>query len=176
MGLLIAGASLAQDAGNAGHPINFNIPEVFAVDIEGEYGTSIVLTPSFSGEAGEGLDFSDASDNTLWLNYISIIPQANRTRNISVEVDNVSLPRGLRLFLRVSEPTGFGNLGDARNSRYRLRTNRSTNIISGIGTCYTGDGFGKGSQLEYFLLFNNNRFDELTELNTTITVTYTISD
>ena len=65
----------AQDDSDAAHSISINIPEVALLDLEG--GSSITLTPDVPTEAGEAFDFSAATDNSIWVNYSSIVASGN---------------------------------------------------------------------------------------------------
>lgn len=163
----------AQEELGASHAVSIEIPSVAIIDVEGAAGNSITLTPSFSGEAGEGLDFSSARDNSLWLNYTSLLSGSSNRRKITVKKEG-ALPRGMSLRVNPANPTGVGDLGNARGA-FNI-TNNEKNLITVIRNCYTKDGVGNGSQLTYFLKFNNRRYSDLKELNSSITVTYTIVD
>ncbi|MBN1822326.1 MAG: hypothetical protein JW833_16515, partial [Prolixibacteraceae bacterium] len=53
----------------------------------------------------------------------------------------------------------------------------SQEVITGIGSSYTGNGSGNGHNLTYALeLTSNDDYDELVQGNTSITVTYTLTD
>lgn len=164
-------------AQSVAHSVSLHVPSVAVVDVEGPGGTnSVTLSPSFSGEAGEALDFSSARDNRLWLNYTSVLGTGVNRRDITASMSSSNaLPRGMSLRLRVTDPTGTGDVGDAINRTIRLQTSER-NVVRQIRNGYTGNGVGNGCQLTYFVRFNNRQFRRLTEMNTAITVTYTMVD
>jgi len=113
--LFISGLTMAvvpsgsnDDNKSASHNVNITIPTVALVDVEGTNGeaSSINLSPSVSSlEAGSAVDFGSATDNSLWLNYTSIVQgegHNNTTeRKITVELDNENkLPKGRHIHAR----------------------------------------------------------------------------
>jgi hypothetical protein len=165
-----------DDTKEASHGVEISIPTVALVDVEGvdgEAGT-INLTPDVTSlEAGNAVDFSDAKDNSLWLNYTSIIASDQDERNITAEIDG-TLPAGVSLnLLAGGVSTGNGNLGASAGS-VTLTTN-GQNLVTGIGSGYTESGYEKGHQLTYSLEMANESYAELTSGTYNLTVTYTIT-
>jgi hypothetical protein len=156
------GATNGNDNIEAAHGVEISIPTVALVDVEGvdgEAGT-INLTPDVTSlEAGNAVDFSDAKDNSLWLNYTSIIASDQDERNITTEIDG-TLPAGVSLNLLAGGVS--------------LTTN-GQNLVTGIGSGYTESGYEKGHQLTYSLEMANESYAELTSGTYNLTVTYTIT-
>lgn len=178
--LLVFGVSKAQDNNDqntASHQVEITIPLVALVDVEGPAGEAVKidLDATFTGEAGEGLDFSAATNNELWLNYTSIVASSGATRKISVAIDANALPTGVSLNLSAAtSTTGRGTLGAGQT--VALSTT-SEDLVTGIESGYTGDGSGKGCNLTYSLdMADLDDYATLTESNSTVTVTYTIAD
>jgi len=185
--IFTTGLTMAQnDTNEASHRVGITIPTVALVDVEGANGeaSSITLSPSVSGlEAGEAVNFSSATDNSLWLNYTSIVnsgsgnghnPNTN-TRSISAKISNGSLPGGVNLLLTVgSISTGNGTKGHSSASNKALTTS-AQDVVTGIGTCYTESGENKGHQLTYSLDMDNGNYQALTAGSYEVTVQYTIS-
>ena len=132
------------------HGVAINIPEVALVDVEGSNRT-ITLAPETPTEAGEFLDFSNATDNSLWLNYSSVVgAKTEASRKVSVAITNGSVPGGMELYVAAgSISSGKGQTGTA-TGRVKLSSTPSE-LVSGIGTCYTENGTEKGHQLTYSL-------------------------
>ena len=168
----------AQDDNNsAEHTITIDIDEVALVDIEGEDGTSINLSPEAPSEAGLGVVFTNAANNDLWLNYSSIVAEG-KTRSISAAISG-DLPGGTTISVAAADPTsdGKGNKGSA-NSTPQTLTSGGVTVISEIGSCYTGDLYAKGSNISYKLNMDENSYGSLYEREDgyEVTITYTISD
>lgn len=172
--LFAFGIAAAQDTQSASHNVTINIPNVAVVDIEGA-STDITLGATFSGEAGDALGFAD-TDNSLWLNYTSVVPSSSTTRTISAKIESGSLPAGVKLKVAAGAPTGgAGTKGSSVGSAIELSTTDQP-LITGIGSCYTGNGANNGSNLTYSLELQANGFANLISTSTTVQVTYTIAD
>jgi hypothetical protein len=169
-GILFAAGDNTQGA----HSLTISIPEVVLLDIEG--GSSISLTPSVPTEAGNPLNFATATNSTLWINYSSIVA-ATKSRTISAAITSGTVPTGLvlKVVAGTFSGSGKGNFGTP-TTQITLGAN-STPIITGVRSCYTGDGASNGHNLTYSLdLVDANSYSNLLQANTTITVTYTIGD
>ncbi len=186
--LFVTGVTMAQDnndTNEASHQVKITVPTVALVDVEGADGEAsiITLSPSVDNlEAGEAVNFGSATDNSLWLNYTSIVgangPNQN-TRKVSAELTGSgSLPDGVNLLLTVgaaSTGTGNGKLGQSAATDLIL-TGSPQDVVTGIGTCYTGTGDNNGHQLTYSLGVNNSNYEDITADDYTVTVQYTISN
>ena len=184
--ILTTGVAMAQnDTNEASHRVGITIPTIALVDVEGASGeaSSITLSPEVSGlEAGEAVDFSSATDNSLWLNYTSIINESNgqghnsNTRSISAKISDGSLPGGVSLKLTVGGiSTGNGTRGQSAATGKALTTS-AQDVVTGIGSCYTESGENKGHQLTYVLDMDNGNYQALTAGSYEVTVQYTISE
>lgn len=177
--LFFTSASFAGTEGNdtdkAEHQIGITIPTVAIVDIEGNgNNTTIELNPSFSNlEAGDAVDFSGVTNSELSLNYTSIIN--DKTNKITAEIDvDTESNYGFSIKLSVgSNNGGSGELGEGQED-VELSTTPAA-VVTGIGSCYSGDGNSKGRTLTYSLEAKDyskiigQEYDE-------ITVTYTIME
>lgn len=174
-----------NDSGNKqSHNIAVAIPDIAVIDIAGPNGdgTTINLTPDISNlEAGEAIDFSSVKNNSLWLNYTSIIEKNNsgndkgKTRKIKVELDN-RLPNGINLFLEVGPAnTGNGQTGSPVQEKLALKKGPTT-VVENIGSCFTENGEGKGHQLTYSIGIDEQKTDEVMAETFSVQVLYTITE
>jgi hypothetical protein len=166
-----------DDDNTATHTVAINIPTVALVDVEDADGeaTTINLAPDISAlEAGEAVDFSTANDNSLWLNYTSVVA-SEQTRNITASISG-TLPSGISLKLQAGGiSTGNGARGNSAG-QITLSEN-GQNVVTDIGSAYTESGENKGHQLTYVLDMNNNSYAGLIAAdNYNVTVTYTITE
>ncbi len=177
--LFFAGVTVtnAQDTETDNHTVGFTIPDFAILDIEEAANKNITLILSETNlEAGSIFDFS-ATDATLWLNYTAFAPKVSgswETREVNVKIDE--LVPGLDLKVLVGAATGgIGTLGSSQASASAVTlTTTDQAVITGIGSCYTGNGTSKGHNLTYSLAVNNY---SLIEAGTkSVTVTYTIAD
>ena len=194
--LLLAGATVINaqdDTGNASHDVTITIPTLAIVDIETELNEPINLAPTFSNmEAGAKVDFSTATDNSSWLNYTSIIrgdgnanenasgsASVNVTHKITAQMTTGTLPSGMSLKLTVAPVTGgIGIRGTSEATNLTL-TDGIQNVVTGIESCYTGNGVNAGHQLTYKLAIADTDAayaNLLAKDYNDITITYTISE
>ena len=170
--------AFAQDDQDDNHQISFSIPATSILDIEGPGGNnSINFTPEAITEAGNAFDFN-LSDNSLWLNYSNIKPDADGTRKVTVGMTN-ALPTGMSLTVTAGADAGNGQgvKGTPSGSAITLADGSTSTIITGIGSAFTGNGVSSGHQLTYNLSFDEEDFSTLSaDLNQSVTITYTIAD
>ena len=92
--ILVFGVTISAMAENnqstAKHDIKVGIPSYSLVGVSS--ASSITLEPGLPGVAGEGLNFSasSASDESVWLNYSSILSgHTSNSISVSMTGDNV---------------------------------------------------------------------------------------
>ena len=156
---------------NDDHRLRLRLYEVALLDIEPGI-TSVSLETKPPEDAGAPLQ--EATDNSSWINYTSCVSPGSPGRTVSVELDGF-LPSWLELQLEVSSYTGTGQ-GDLGSSVGTIiLSGVTTDIITGIGGCYTGDGINNGHQLTYRLGVTD--YSNLVSASYgPLLVTYTISD
>ncbi len=173
----VSKAVVAQDGKTAEHQVNITVPTIAIVDIEaGENGTTAInLTPNVDNlEAGNAVNFSSATNSSLWLNYTSVVVK-NQSRSITAEYSGI-LPAGVSLKLKASTTsTGTGTLGTGEEE---ITLDKNANdLISGIGSCFTGNGYESGHQLTYTLDMDNKDYKDLLAGDQhNLVVTFTITD
>ena len=157
----------AQSTGS--HSLKVKLREVSLLDIEptGSFELSI-MPPRESGD-----DFEGNVNASKWINYTSSKEEFSNSKSISVELGG-NMPEGIQLKLIVSQDSGWGQ-GDIGNSHGELIvTEISKEIISNIGGCYTGQGIGKGHNLQYQLIVDD--YTNISKIDgEDILITYTIT-
>ena len=168
------------DTNEDGHEVQINIPEVAILDIE-PAGNTITLAPEEPTEAGLALDFTNANNDDLWLNYSSIVGSTtdpSRTIDVKIE-DGEAVPSGmvLKVTAAADNSSGDGVMGTPVGEI--TLSNTAQNIITGIGSCYTGSPEDNGHQLTYVLeldaaagSYGQIDFDDAAS----ITIIYTITE
>ncbi|WP_319230208.1 hypothetical protein [Draconibacterium orientale] len=169
------------DTDKASHSFGVQINPTALVDIEGV--TDFTLTPVVGTEAGaQPFSFEGVQNSAHWLNYTSVKDAKNQTRSITAELsyEGTTLPAGMSIVLTPVTPTsdGQGVKGSVAEAPIVLDQNAEAaqTVVSGIGSCYTGDGAGKGVNLIYSLQLNEDDFGTIEADTYAATVTYTISD
>ena len=167
------------DSNTAEHNAILTIPEVALLDLEAASGTTVVLNPSVPTEAGMALSFP-VVDSNIWLNYSSIVGSVSEPlRNIDVQISSGTVPAGTALMVMATSDSGNGDGLMGVPSSTIVLSNLNQNIITNIGSAYTGDGITKGHNLQYTLdlLSSTGSYGLLDfDFNETLVLTYTLSD
>ena len=157
------------------HDVKIIIPNFAILDVEPEATLSIDLTAGEPTEAGTALNFANATNADLWLNYSSIVA-TSETRKITVQT-SAAIPAGLELKVTAAPYAGAdgGGITGAPTTEVTLSTT-AADIVTGIGSCYTGDGNTNGHNLNYALNAIDADYGNIVSstAGTTITITYTI--
>lgn len=165
----------AQDNNTDNHQITVSVPNVALLDLEtsGTRNFTASFVQPTPLEAGQKLS-APADNSDLWLNYSSVLPNSGVTsRKVNVKVSALIPGVTLQVVARASS-TGFGTLGRP-TSTVTLST-ADQPIIEGIGSAYTETGAAKGHNLVYSFQAQDADYANLRANNTTVTVTYTLSD
>lgn len=151
--------------------INLDIPAVSIIDFA---GTENKISFN-SGQGAEQIVTPSTLDRT-WLNYSSIVEE-NTTNIISVNLSAWNLPSNMAIRLRVGENMGAGAGATGKPVGQILLSKYPQQVITGIGSCYTGRGIRKGHQLTYSWEGLMPAIDEDDDSmdNIEIAVTYTIT-
>lgn len=180
LGTVFAINANAQDDKDDNHTVQINIPEVAILDLEGASGTAVVLSVEAPKEAGLAVDFSNAKDSSVWMNYSSIVgSKTEASREVSAKISNGSVPSGMLLKVTAAKDAGAGDGTVGASAGQITLDNKDQTVVSKIGSCYTGDGANKGHNMYYSLeldpksgSYSKIDFDEAT----TLTILYTISN
>jgi len=161
------------------HNAMITIPEVALLDLEAANGTTVTLNPSAPTEAGLALSFP-VIDNSIWLNYSSIIGSISEaSRNVTAQITSGSVPAGTSLKIAIATDSGNGDGLMGIPSATISLSNIAQNIITGIGSSYTGNGINNGHNIQYIfdLLPNAGAYGLLDfDFNETLVITYTLTD
>lgn len=180
LGFAFAFTATAQDDKDDDHTVQINIPEVAILDLEGASGTSVVLAVEAPKEAGLAVDFSNAKDSSVWVNYSSIVgSQTEADREVSAKISNGKVPSGMLLKVTAAADAGNGDGTVGKSTGQITLANNDQTVIDKIGSCYTGDGANNGHNLYYSLELDtkNNSYEKIDfDEATTLTILYTISN
>lgn len=177
---LITHFTIGQDKKFESHDLNLSLPEVAILDLELNPGVKYIsLQASVPTEAGLEISFAKAKSNDLWLNYSSItVSKFDPNRSISVYFKG-QLPFGTVLYLEADKDASRGDGAMGNPTGLISLSDFPQDIITGIGSAYTGDGVGRGHNLSYSLSLSQDKgaYSLLdADQNSTITVIFTISD
>jgi hypothetical protein len=170
-------ALFAQDTDEQSHNVAISIPEIAILDIETTENADVTFALDANGlEAGEEFVI-DEENSDLWINYTSVVAASGNQRNITVESNSVPSIDGLTLKVVASAHSGNGGGTIGSPTAIVQPSSTPANIITGIGSAYTGDGNTNGHNLTYHLDFNGDFADlNVSDAASTISMTYTITD
>ncbi|MFW6029459.1 MAG: hypothetical protein ACOCRO_04315 [Halanaerobiales bacterium] len=158
--------------------VSLHVDEMALLEIEGPSSISLAVTAPNNniGRAPNGQNSFHSSIGSMYLHYTSTVGMES-SRSISVERGiSDAIPAGTKLELGIKEmPTVFGNIGSKTTMYANLNNSGSQDIITGIGSCYTGDGSTDGPLFNYRF-----KVEDVSELvandSSSITVTFTLTD
>lgn len=172
--LLLPLGGIAQ-SNEAKHKINLEIPEVALLGLVSENGNNIHLNAISPTEAGNSIQNSGSQDESIWINYSSIITDENHSRKIVAMVQG-EIPKGVQIKVEASEATGIGKGEKGHPAGLITLTNEPSEIITGIGSCYTGKGINNGHYLTYKLEIKESEFSQLSNQIEPLNIVYTLTD
>ena len=86
------------------------------------------------------------------------------------------MAEGLNINLNVSADTESGAKGTTGAGQSQTLGTQGKVVVSGIGSCYTGNGSGYGHKLGYSIDVNDADYSKIVAKSHVITVTYTITE
>jgi len=164
----------SQGISQAEIPITLRIPEVALIDFE---GSTRLISFESSPQQSNQIDqiVTPSTMDKTWINYSSIIKEG-RTNTISVYISSGKLPPYTSIELDIGGDVGAGAGSLGNSSAPIILSQNPQNIITNIGSCYTGKGINKGHQLSYSWIRHDGPDNHiLTEDSFSIVVTFTIS-
>ena len=168
MGLVTTNA-VAQDTSEAGEAVTYSLPAMRILDLEGVAPTLTFAVPLEAGTA-----IVDVTSSTSWINYTSIVATAT-TNKVSVAITGI-VPAGttLKVVAAAHAGTGNGTYGTPKAAAVIL-SSTAQDLITTIGSCFTGTGFTNGHQLTYTWSVNPASYATVVAAaGAAITATYTI--
>jgi hypothetical protein len=162
---------VAQNTNVVEMPILFTIPTIAQLDFAG----SDKRITFISGKGAEQIITPSTLDKT-WINYSSIV-DGNSTNSISVNLSSENTLVEIRIKLDISPDAGAGAGKIGKPTSQITITGYPQEIITGIGSCFTGRGILKGHQLTYsWEWLPPYDVDHSSINNIEISVTYTITN
>jgi hypothetical protein len=138
----------AQNNNKAEMSITLKIPAIALIDFVVDGSQTITYSYSYSTpNQVEQIITPTTSDNT-WLNYSSIVID-DLTNYITVHISSGSLPADVSLNVLIGNDVGAGDGIIGTSIGQIILSTFPQNIITNIGSCYTGRGIYKGHQLTY---------------------------
>lgn len=138
----------AQNNNKVEMSLTFNIPAIALIDFAVDDIQMITYSFSYSTLNQVEQIITPTTEDKTWLNYSSVII-SDLTNYITAHISSGSLPADVSLFLLVGNDVGSGDgiigtsIGEISLSSF------PQNIITDIGSCFTGRGTYKGHQLTY---------------------------
>ncbi len=179
--MFFAGALLSMGAGQASaatatasHSIDINVSEVALLGLDDT--ATLVFGIGAPTKAGEAFSVTQPADAVKYLQYTSIVEEG-RTRKITAQL-STDMPEGLVLEINTESAEKCGDLGSAEE-QVELTTNDSIDIVTGIGSGYTGTAADSdGVRLQYGLktVECEEACDVVPMSGTSITITYTLTE
>ena len=166
-----AGKVKAQDTYTAGEAITYQLDAMRILDVEGTPPSLHLVAPAIAGVA-----VRDTTCATSWLNYTSIIA-VGATNKITVSISNMP-PTFTTLTVTATAHAGTGNgtYGSPAGTVTFSAASTASDLITQIGSCWTGIGNTNGSKLTYSWGITAGSYASAVSVTSAsdITATYTI--
>lgn len=176
LGVALLGNMLLIDVfgQTATNTISLGMPEVLLLG--SNTGTiNLTLTPTTAGNAV--LSSISNSDARI---LMSSVVSGTETRSMSARITTGAVPAGTLLKVVALTPnTNFVGTAGTASAEITLNGTTDQNVITGIGTCYSGTSSDDGYPLKYTYALPENAADYgliRASGGTNITVTLTLSD
>jgi len=178
IGLLAFGLVGVGLAASDTHNLTINIPSIALLSIVDATGTpnpTVALAISDVLQAGEEYFTSNVTDNTVYLRYTVLTSAAKR---ITAQITTGTVPTYLDLTVVATIGIAGGGTQGTAAAEVTLDGGLAQDVITGIGSCWTGINQGDGANLTYTLKMEGiHTQDELTALAApaNLVITYTIT-
>ncbi len=158
----------------ASHKANISIPDVALLALHFEENSSVDFVGTTTS-AGDRISLKKKQKSGVWLNYSSIRDGVQK-RKITATVAG-AMPEGLIVTVKAEESIGDGDGELGKSNGVVQLSETPSDIISGIGSCYTGSGVHNGHLLSYNVKIDEDTFFEsqISE-EAVLNIVYTLTD
>jgi len=161
--------NVMAQANEAGESVSYTLPSMAVLDIEGT-APSLTFTAPTAGSSVAAVTSSES-----WINYSSVV-EVLSTNKVTVSISAGTVPISTTLKVSAAPDAGNGNGAVGTPSSQLTLSGVAQDIITNIGSCYTGDGANSGHQLIYEWSVDADGYSNLVSTSgNDITVTYTIT-
>lgn len=156
------------------HQVTISVPKIALIGIAGTGDDQFRIGQG--QEAGHRIAITRNKISGIWLNYTSVVSAENRSHKVMAAMSG-SLPEALQILIEASPCTGSGNGKAGKPTGSKVLSGEPVEIISDIGSCYTGKGVNNGHELVYTLQWKDeNNMSGLHVGNSSVEIVYTISE
>ncbi len=160
---------------NTEHKASVVIPDVALLSLQHDGNSNIELMGTSSSVAGSKIEMGGEATADIWLNYSSVCHK-NQKRKVTATVVG-ELPEGVVVKLNAAGSVGAGKGALGKANGTVILSGNPSDIISGIGSCYTGCGVHNGHLLSYELEIDEDMFYQASENKlASVHVVYTLTD
>jgi hypothetical protein len=167
-------AFIGSASAQTSHQVAIDVPKIALIGIAGAGNEQFQIGQG--QEAGHRIEITRNRISGIWLNYTSIVSADNRNHKVMAAMYG-SLPDALQIVLEASPYTGSGKGKTGMPTGSKVLSSQPAEIISNIGSSFTGKGVNNGHELTYTLQWKNE--EELSGLhvgNSSVEIMYTISE
>ena len=144
---------MAQDVLTAGDAVTYTMPEMKLLAVAGTAPALTFVAPA------NGAAIADVTSSGSWLNYTSIVSGILKNR-IQVKITG-TVPAGTTLKVVAAAPAATGDGAKGTSGSEVTLDATDKNLITLIGSCYTGTGASSGAQLTYTWSVNSDGYADL---------------
>lgn len=167
MGFATSNVNAQDEATETG---SYTVPAMEVITVVGGAPSLTLVEPTIGGTA-----IALIESNTSWINYTSIVA-TDASNKVSVAITTGAVPAGttLKVVAAAHATAGDGTYGTP-GAAITLSAD-AQDLITAIGSCYTGTGAESGHQLTYTWSVDDDKYATVkAAAAASITATYTIT-
>ncbi|MDX8338296.1 hypothetical protein SLH46_03805 [Draconibacterium sp. IB214405] len=158
------------------HALKIDVDEVALLSLQSENGDAVNFEAVQPRYAGQQIEIQQKEQSGIWINYSSIV-KANQRRKVTASVVG-DIPQGVVVKVMASENRGAGKGQLGEPVPWVTLKNGTVDVISNIGSCYTGRGIQNGHLISYKVELDDesDQYALLSENTTSLQIMYTLTD
>lgn len=143
IGLMVMAGLAAKAQTTASHEIRTVVPKVALVNVVSDHPAHAETDASQPGTCLQNVRLNGSQPSEYWINYTSVLDESRRPRKVVAHVRN-GLPRGVKLVMETWPASGSSKGQTGMPISRTEITEVPSEIITGIGTSFTGKGSHNG--------------------------------
>ena len=149
--MLLVMASLAAKAQTtASHEIRAVVPKVALVNVVSDHPVQSETDASQPGTCLQNVRLNGDQPSECWINYTSVLDESHKPRKVVARVHG-GLPQGVKLVIETWPASGSSKGQTGMPVSRTEITEEPSEIITGIGTSFTGKGSNNGHMVRLSL-------------------------
>ncbi|GAP68345.1 hypothetical protein BA6E_10332 [Bacteroidales bacterium 6E] len=141
--LMVMAGMAANAQTTASHEIRTVVPKVALVNVVSDHPAHAQSDASQPGTCLQNVRLNGNQPSEYWINYTSVLDESRKPRKVVARLQN-GLPKGVKLVMETWPASGSSKGQTGMPISRTEITEEPAEIITGIGTSFTGKGSSNG--------------------------------